>query len=85
MNKEFIFIGIVGATDRSMDGSIDDRIQTRAVDALVVLRRCDEEHALGGGTHAEETYHNVVGLDRDEVPVHIRVGIRTVAQLPKVS
>ena len=71
MNKEFIFIGIVGATDRSMDGSIDGRIQTRAVDARVVLRRCDEEHALGGGTNAKETYHNVVILNSKIVPVNI--------------
>ena len=68
-----------------MDGSIDGRIQTRAVDALIVLRRCDKEHTLGGRTHAEETYHDVVGLDRGEVPVHVRVGIRTVTQLPNVS
>ena len=68
-----------------MDGSIDGRIQTRAVDAFIVLRRCDKEHTVGGGTHAEETYHDVVGLDRDEVPPHIRGVIHTVAQFPKVS
>jgi len=72
------------AIDGVADAELAAVVQSRAVYALRVVALGDEEDALGGGTHAEEAYHDVFGLDRDDISVLNRVHIRTVAQLSKV-